>query len=141
MQRALGGLDPLQPGNYPGGEILRRETAAGGCDVISCKEGLVQYFDTGLFDPWFCNQIGTRRHIIQDAELCKHQGARALSAQELARRIKLHLGHQRPILDDISSQYTATHDDTRKEQNTISAKTAAPVEPEERSQCALSISR
>lgn len=46
----------------------RDRVGTGGRDVIFCKEGLTQDFDTRLFDPRFCYQIGACRHTIQDAE-------------------------------------------------------------------------
>lgn len=69
MNRILRRLNPVQTGNYPEGEVLRREATTRRTNVSLGKERLVEYRNACFLDPRFRRQIRTGRHTVEYAQL------------------------------------------------------------------------
>ncbi|MNR07615.1 hypothetical protein D3C85_1237430 [compost metagenome] len=109
MKRTACGLLTCKTRDEPGSQIRRRQAPASGCEIALGHERLIEHRHAGLLNPWFGDQIRAGRYVVQQAQLCKYECARALGTQELARRIKLQASHQRGIRDDVPGHFPTTH--------------------------------
>jgi hypothetical protein len=67
VQGAFGGLLAAQPGDEPGGEVVRGEAAAGGGQIAPGEERLVQDLDAGRGHPRLGGQIGAGRDVVEQS--------------------------------------------------------------------------
>ncbi|MCY1361096.1 hypothetical protein D9M69_477520 [compost metagenome] len=107
VQRRGAGVLPRQLGDHPGRQVRRGEAAAGGGQVARREERLVQHLHTGLDHPGLGGEVGAGRQAAEQAEFRHEQGARALRADQLARRVQAQTVEDAAVLGDIAGQDAA----------------------------------